>query len=162
MYVVYEAFDDNTAIILDIGTLARYECSEADLIKMVNNGSDILGASVSKQKLNYLNAYNCLSFPTETDADEYIKDNNLSYRNKRYASNYYWVFEKKDSKIHVDYYICTYRGDEITFVSEFGGFTPYIQSAKTFDKHTAKKQAALMTNKSTKKVHWTTKRIVRR
>lgn len=161
MYIVYEAFDDNTAIILDINTFAKYECSESDLIKLANKeGNNVLGLSVSNNKLNYITAYECISFPTEADADEYIKDNNLTYKNKRLTSNYYWVFTKKNYKIHVNYYVCTYRGDEISYVANVGKYTPYIQAAKSFDKHTAKKKAAFMSKNGLPGTHWTTQRVI--
>lgn len=160
MYVVYEAFDDNTAIIIDIGTFARYECSESDLIKLANKGNDILGLSVSNRKINYITAYECISFPTEADAEEYIRDNNLTYKNKRVASGYYWVFIKKNYKKHVDYYVCTYIGDEVSYVAKEGEYTPYIQAAKTFDKHTAGEQAAIMSKRSKTGKYWTTQRVV--
>lgn len=161
MYVVYQAFDDNTSIVLDIGTFGRREFTEQELIRFINSGHDVLGASVSGQKLNYLNAYECLSFPTEKEADDYIRYNGLTYKNKRYASDYYWVFDKRNSKIHVDYYVCMYLGNEVTYIAENGGYTNYIEGAKTFDKRTAGERAAIMTKKSKTGKYWTTQRVVR-
>lgn len=165
MYVIYEAFDDNTAIVLDIGTYRRIQMSEQELIRFEKQ-NDVLGLSVSKNKINYITAYNCLSFSSEEDANEYIKDNNLSYQNKRFIQGYWWIFDKKEHKKHVDYYICTYRGDDITYLGEKDNkgkntFTPYIQAAKVFDKRTAGEQAALMTKNSKTGTYWTTQRVVR-
>ena len=98
MYVVYEAYDDNTADILDIGNFAKRPMTEQELIHF-GNTHDVLGLSVSGHKLNYIAAYNCLSFASEDEADDYIKSNGLSYQNKRYAVGYYWVFEKKNRKL---------------------------------------------------------------
>ena len=164
MYIVYQAYDDNTAEILDIGTFQRIPMTEQELIKFGNN-HDVLGLSVSGHKLNYITAYNCLSFPTEEDANEYIGDNALSYQNKRYACGYWWVFEKRNHKYHVDYYICTYAGNEVTYLgkkdkSGKDTYTPYIQAAQCFDKRTAGEKAARMTQSSKTGKHWTTQRVV--
>lgn len=158
MYVVYEAYDDNTADIIDIGNYTRRFMTEQQLITFGNN-HDVLGLSVSSHKINYINAYSCLSFATEEEADDYIRENSLSYQSKRYAMNMYWVFEKKNYKKHVDYYICTYRGNEVSYVAE-KGYTPYIQAAKQFNKKTAGEQAARMTKNSRTGTHWTTQRVV--
>lgn len=157
MYVIYEAYDDNTADVLDIGNFAKRTMTEQKLIRFGNN-HDILGLSVSGQKINYITAYNCLSFASEDEADDYIKYNGLSYQNKRYAVGYYWVFEKKNRKKHVDYYIYTCAGDDVTYVTE-SGYSPYIQVAKSFDKKTAKEKAALMTKNSRTGKHWSVKRV---
>lgn len=161
MYVVYEAFDDNTAVLLDIGTYARKEFTEQELIRFINSGHDVLGASVSGQKLNYLNAYNCLSFAIEEEANEYIRDNNLSYQNKRCAMGYYWVFEKKNVTRHVDYYVCAWAGDLATYIAKEGGYTNYIDRAKSFNKREAGERAALMKKNSKTGKYWTTQRVVR-
>lgn len=158
MYVVSTAFDDNTSIILDIGSYRNKEMTEQELIRFINSGHEVLGASVSGQKLNYLNAYNCYSFPTEAEADEYIRDAGLSYQNKRNAMGYTWVFEKMNTKIHVDYYVVYYLGDEITFLCE-KGYSNYINSAKAFDKKTAGEKAALMKKNSKTGKYWTVLRV---
>lgn len=160
MYIVYKAFDDNTSVVLDVATFDRKEFTEQNLINFVNSGNDVLGASVSGHRLVYLNAYNCLTFPTESEADSYIKANGLSYKNKRVLPSYVCVFEKTNHKDHVDYYVCTYAGDNVTYVGE-KGYTPYLQAAKSFDKKTAGERAALMTKKSTTGKYWTTLRVVR-
>ena len=158
MYIVYEAFTDNSAIVLDVCTLQRIELTEQNLINFASN-HEVLGASVSNRKLNYLNAYNCISFASEEDVNDYIKENNLSYQNKRYINGYYFVFERKEYKIHVDYYVCTYAGEEVTYLCE-NGYSPYIQAAQAFDKRTAGEKAALMTKKSKTGKHWTTQRVI--
>lgn len=161
MFIINEAFDDNTAIVLDLNTYARREMSELELIRFASSGHDVLGLSVTNQQINYITAYSCISFAVETEADEYIRENGLTFRNKRYINGLYWVLEKNNKKIHVDYYICTWAGDTATYVAE-KGYTPYIQAAKSFDKKTAGKQAALMTKSSKTGKYWTTRRIVRR
>lgn len=161
MFVIYKAYDDNTSVVLDIGTFGMKEMTEQDLIRFINNGNNVLGASVSGQKLNYLNAYECLSFPTESEADEYIRYNGLSYKNKRYACNYFWVFNKINHKTHVDYYVCSWAGDVATYVANNGGYTQYLNGAKVFDKRSAGEQAAIMTRKSRTGKHWTIQRVVK-
>ena len=161
MYVINEAYDDNTALVIDLSNYTRKEMSELELIRFASYGNEVLGLSVSGQQKNYINGYESISFPVEAEADEYIKENRLSFRNKRYLNGLYWVLEKKNNKIHVDYYICTWAGPNALYVGE-KGYTPYIQSAKKFDKKTAGKQAALMTKNSKTGKYWTTQRVVRR
>lgn len=161
MFIINEAFDDNTAVVIDLNNYARREMSEIDLIRFANSGHEVLGLSVTGQQINYINAYECISFSMESEADEYIKENGLTFRNKRYVNNLYWVLEKKNKKIHVDYYICTWAGPNATYVAE-KGYTPYIQAAKSFTKHEAGKRAALMTKGSKTGKIWTTHRLVRR
>lgn len=158
MYIIYEGYDDNTAVVLDLGTYQREHLTEKQLISLASR-YDVLGLSVSNNKINYITAYNCLSFPTEDEANDYIKYKKLTYQNKRYLLGYWWVFEKKDYKIHVDYYVCSYKGDDVTYVMD-KGYTPYIQAAKSFDKRTAKEKAALMTKRSKTGTHWTTQSVV--
>lgn len=158
MYVIYEAYDDNTADVFDLGSYGRKLMTEQELIYFGNN-HDVLGLSVSGHKINYITPYDCLSFATEDEADEYIRENDLSYQNKRYLLGMYWVFEKKNHKHHVVYYVCTYAGDEVTYLCK-NGYSPYIQSAKTFDKRTANEKAALMTKNSKTGKYWTTQRVV--
>lgn len=160
MYVVHKAYDDNTAIIMDISSMGGIKfinLTEKELISL-GNREDVLGLSVSGQKLNYLSAYQSLYFPSEDEADEYIKDNSLSYKNKRYIQGMWWIFEKRNTKIHVDYYIVAYAGDNITYVAE-RGYTQYIQSAISFSKKEAGEKAALMTQNSKTGKHWTILRV---
>lgn len=158
MYIVKEAFDDNTANILDIGTYMTREMSEIELIRF-SKDNNVMGLSVSNNKINYISAYNCTTFVSEREADEYILENELSYQNKMWIHNMWWVFERANLKKHVDYYIGTYKGDEITYLSE-SGYTPYIQGAKKFDKRTAQKRAAIMTNNSKTGTFWKAIRVV--
>ena len=158
MYIVYKAYDDNTAEILDIGTYQRREMTERELINF-NKEHDVLGLSSTEKKINYIEAYTCTQFATESEANEYIKENSLSFKNKRYIQGLYWVFEKRNSKIHVEYYVCAYAGEEVTYLADAGGYTPYIQAAKTFDKKTAGEAAAIMTQHSRTGKHWTTQRV---
>lgn len=160
MYIVYEAFDDNTAIILDIPSFTRREMTEKELINFGNN-NDVLGLSVSGRKINYINAYGCITFATESEADEYIKQNGLSYQNKRYIHDYWYVLEKKNYKIHVDYYVCHWRGDIATYIADNGGYTEYIQAAKIFTKDEAGKKAAMLRRNSKTGKYWTTHRVMK-
>lgn len=160
MIIVYKAYDDNSAELLDICTYRRMELTEIQLIKFVANGGEALGLSVSKNKINYIQAYDMVQFPTEYEADEFIRNNNLSSKNKKYINDMFCVLFKSDKVYHVKYYICIYRGDEIIYVGDKGGYTPYIQAAKTFDKRTAGQKSALMTNNSKTGKHWTTRRVV--
>lgn len=158
MYIVYKAYDDNTADILDIGTFQIKYMTEIELIRF-SKSHEVLGLSTSGNKIIYINAYSCTQFPTEQEANEYIKSMGLSYKNKRFIQGMWWILEKNSHKYHVDYYICTYIGEEVTYLAE-KGYTPYIQSAKTFDKKTAGEKAAIMTKKSKTGKYWTTQRIV--
>ena len=158
MYVVYEAFDDNTAVILDLGTFNKQLMYEQQLINFVNAGNQVIGLSVCGKRLNYIQAYNCVSFSTEGEVDEYIIDNNLPKRNKFWAFGYWWILEKKSTE-HVVYHICSYAGDTVLYVGN-GGYTPYIQAAQNFDKVTAGKKAAIMTQRSKTGKHWTIQRRV--
>lgn len=161
MLVVVEAYDDNSALVMDLNTYTRKEMSELELIRFANNGHNILGLSVSSRQINYINAYDCISFASEDEADEYIKENGLTSKNKRYTNNLVWVLEKKNNKIHVDYYICAWSGPNAVYVAE-QGYTPYIQAAKSFDKKTAGRKAVMMAQKSKTGKYWTTQRVVRR
>lgn len=159
MYIVYEAFDDDTAVLLDIPSFQRMELIEQELITF-GNKNDVLGLSVSGRKLNYINAYNCLTFPTENEADDYIKYNGLSYQNKRYIQGYWYVLEKKNYKKHVDYYVCHWINNVPTYIGEKGGYTNYIQAAKKFTKDEAGKKAAMLRTNSKTGKFWTTQRVV--
>lgn len=163
MYIIYKAYDDNTAIVLDVITLRRQFMYERDLINFINNGHDVLGCSVSGQRINYLEAYSCLTFPSEDEADEYIRENGLSYRNKRYINGLYYVFEKTHKCIHVDYIIRNQIGYDCSYLiignNNKIGYSPYIQSATTFDKRTAQEKAAMMTKNSKTGKQWVTVRI---
>lgn len=161
MFIVYEAFDDNTAIIADLSNYAQKEFSEQQLIRLASN-HEVLGLSVSGQKINYLNAYSCIAFTTESEADEYLRDNGLSYQHKRYVNNMFWVLEKKNQKTHVDYYVYSQAGPDLTYIGKDGGYTPYIQAAKTFTKREANEKAVFMTKRSKTGKHWCAKRVVKR
>lgn len=160
MYIIETAYDDNTAVILDLGTYEKRFMLEKDLIYF-GNKHDVLGLSVSNNKINYITSYSCISFSNESEADEYIRDASLTYKNKRNLLGYTWVFEKKDHKIHVDYYICAYAGPEVIYVGKEGGYTPYIQAAKTYSKQEAGKTAALMRQHSKTGKHWKVQRTAR-
>lgn len=162
MYIVYKAYDDNTAELLDICTYRRIEMTEIELIRFVQNGNEALGLSVSKSnnKINYINAYTFCQFPTEAEANEYIKINGLNYSNKKYINDMFCVLHRNNKVYHVDYYVYYMAGPELTYLSEKGGITPYIQGAKTFDKKEAGKKAALMRQKSKTGKYWTTQRVV--
>ena len=152
MMVVYNAYDDNSADIIDIITMKRYHQSAQQIINYINNGGKILGVSVGTNKINYINAYSIGTFPTEDEADEFIRDNGLSYQNKRYVNDMFYVFEKNNKVIHVDYVIYSQMGDEITYVGETvkgkTTYTPYVQAAKKFTEKEAYSRSASMTKNS--------------
>lgn len=160
MYIVYEAFDDNTANIYDVGSGVLKYMSEKELITLANN-NNVLGLSASNNKINYINAYSIYTFPTEQEAYEFCKDNSISTRNTKYISGYFYVFNRNNIVKHVEYYVCNYIGDAVTYVGENKSYTPYIQAAKVFNKAEAGKTAALMTKMSKTGKHWVTyKRVV--
>jgi hypothetical protein len=159
MFVVYKAYDDDTADIIDLSTFKIVWLNKQELVSL-GNKHNVLGLSISGNKVNYVNAYNCISFAQENEADEYIRYNGLQYNNKRYLDGYWWVLEKNNQRIHVDYYVCTYRGDEVSYVSE-KGYTPYIQAAKKFDREESGKKAVFMTQKSKTGTYWKVQRVVR-
>lgn len=158
MMVVYNAYDDNSADIIDVVTMKMYHQSAQQIINYLNKGGKILGVSASSNKINYINAYSIGTFPTEFEADEYIRDNYLSYQNKRYINDMFYVFEKTDKVIHVDYVVYTQNGDEITYVGkDVKGkttYTHYIQSAKTFSEKEAYSRSASMTKCSKTGKFW--------
>lgn len=162
MYIVYRAYDDNTATILDINTYAQYDMSESDMVKFINKGNNILGVSLSssKRKISSLSSYEFMQFPMEDEAYQYCRENNISSRNIMYINGIFYVFEKTNMKIHVDYFVCYWEGDIATYIGKNGGYTNYIQSAKSFDKETANKQAAILRNKSKTGKYWGIQRII--
>lgn len=163
MLVVYNAYDDNSADIIDVVTMKRYHQGAQQIINYINQGGKILGVSAGNNKINYINAYSIGTFPTEDEADEYIKDNQLSYQNKRYINDMFYVFEKNNKVIHVDYVIYTQVGDEITYVGQTvkgkTTYTPYIQSARTFTEKEAYSRSASMTKNSKSGKYWFVMRL---
>lgn len=164
MLVVYNSYDNNSADIIDVITMKRYHQGAQQIINYTNAGGKILGVSVSGNKINYINAYNIYTFPTENEADEYIKENGLTYNNKRYLNDMYYIFEKKESTIHVDYVIYTQIGNEITYVGNtIKGkvtYTPYLQSAKRFTEKEAYSRANSMSKYSKTGKHWFVREII--
>lgn len=160
MFIVYKAYDDNTAELLDICTYQRLQLTELELIRFVQNGNEALGLSVSGNKINYITAYNMVQFPTETEANEFIVSNGLSYNNKKYINDMFCILYKTNKTYHVDYFVYTQAGPEMTYICKNGGYTPYIQAAQSFDKREAGKKAALMTQRSKTGKHWSTQRVV--
>ena len=166
MYIVHEAYDDNSATILDIVTLQRQTMTEQEL-KNFSKNHDVMGLSVSNNKINYIHAYDCISFATENEANEYIRDNNLSYQNKMKVNEYYYVLYKNNKVYHVDYFIMHYTEIERVYVSE-KGYCGYREGAKSFDKKTAYEKAASMNKAHAKKYnavssnHWVVERYFNR
>lgn len=161
MYIIFEAFDDNTAIVLNTSTYERVLLTEKQLID-INKTHDVLGLSAGDRSIHYIKSYAFLAFESEESANEYIKEHNYSYQNKTYENGMWWYFQKTNYVSHVDYYVVTYRGEEITYVGEKINYTPYIQSAKKYTKHEAGKTAALMNQRSKTGTKWTTLRVVNR
>ena len=158
MYIVTKAYDDNTAEIIDIGPMTVYQLNTEELIQF-SKRHDVLGLSVSRNKINYLQAYHCMSFATENEAREYMLENNLPVNSIKYTNGMVFVVEKIP-KIHVNYYICYYEGNNATYVGDKGGYTPYIQAAKVFSRQEAGQRAAIMKQQSTTGKDWTTQRVI--
>jgi len=158
MYIVFKAFDDNTADILNLSSGQMNFLQEDELIKF-GKSNDILGLSVDTRKINYIQPYTFVSFPTEYEMNEYIRMYGISHYVKKHIHGIYYIFTKSNNTKHVDYYICSYSGPEVTYLAE-SGYTPYIQAAKSFDKKTAQKQAVFMTNNSKTGKHWKAERVV--
>lgn len=158
MYIVITSYDDNSAEILDLGNYSRKRFTESELIKFSDN-RDVLGLSVSNNKINYINAYSITQFCTEDEATEYCRECGIGFNNKIYALDYWWVFERNNRVIHVDYYVMYYTEVEQTYVAE-KGYTPYIQCAKSFDKKSAYERAASMTKNSKTGKKWSVYRYV--
>lgn len=142
MLVVYRAYDDNTADIMDITNYGVQFYYENALVALSKN-QRVIGLSVSNNKINYLTPYSVISFACEDEAIEYIKENGLSYRNKIYANGMYYVLERTDKIIHVDYIIGYITEVESIYLAD-KGYTPYINSAKTFTKNEVFKVANKM------------------
>lgn len=151
MKVVIRAYDDNTADILDLDSMRVYFCTEHNLKTIDSN--DVLGLSVTKGKINYINAYDYIQFETDDELEDYIVYNRIRNCVKKYINGTYFLFIRNDSKIHVDYYVCTYRGPVTTYVCT-KGYTIYINGAKKFNKTEASKRAAIMTDRSRTGSHW--------
>lgn len=159
MYVVYRAYDDNTADIIDLSTMHVENFGERQLIKL-GTEKDILGLSVSSNKINYINAYTFIKFDSDNELNEYIREYVDEPYVKKNVHGYFWLLKKTNHKYHVDYYVCTYKGDEVTYLGKERNYTPYIQAAKTFSKHEAGEKAALMTKNSKTGTHWTTHKVI--
>lgn len=157
MLVVYKSYDDNTAEIIDLCDYSVTFYRESDLIALAKN-HNVLGLSVSNNKINYISAYSIVTFPTEDEAVEYLKDKNLSLRNKITINGMTYVFEKRNEIIHVDYVIGYITEVEAIYISD-RGYTPYIKAAKVFDKKEVFKVANVLTNRSKTGKHWRALRI---
>lgn len=158
MYIISKAYDDKSAEVLDVITCERHELSERELINM-SKSHDILGLSVSGNKINYINAYSCITFASDEEAYEYCKDNGISTRNTIFINGYYYIFDKTNKVYHVDYFVMYWTEVEQTYIAE-KGYTPYIQCAKSFDKKSAYERAASMTKNSKTGKKWSVYRYV--
>ena len=159
MYIVSRAYDDNTADILDIGSYQTKWFSEIELIRFAAN-HDVMGLSVSGGKVNYINAYSVVQFPTEDEATEYCRENGIGFNNKMYLLDYWFVFEKSNRKIHVAYFIRTAKEVEWVYLGRDIKYTPYQQAAQEFTKKDAQKKVAMMNNNPKAVQHWMAERVV--
>lgn len=163
MYIVITSYDDNSAEILDLGNYSIRKFTESELIKFSDN-RNVLGLSVSNNKINYINAYSIKQFCTEDEATEYCRECGIGFNNKIYALDYWWIFERNNIVIHVDYYVMHYTEVEQTYVAE-KGYTCYIEHAKSFRKSEAYKKAGAMNQAHAKKYgvkksnHWSVYRV---
>lgn len=165
MYAIRTRYSDNEADVIDLNTYRIEHLKEIELIRFENNhGTSPLGLSVSNNKINYIQPYDMIQFPIESEADEYIRYNNLSYKNKFFINNMYVVLYKVDRTIKVIYYVYYQLGPEKTYLGKpvkgKPSYTPYIQAAQTFDKDDAGKKAALLRKNSKTGKYWTTERVV--
>lgn len=160
MYFVYEAYDDNSADIFDIGNMTTTSMGERELITF-GNRHEVIGLSTSGNKLHSIKSYNAIQMCSEEDANEYLRDRGIPLKNKIYASGYWWIFEPKGYKIHVDYYVLYCLGEEKHFISKLDAnrTTPYIESAKTYSKNEAGKKAAMLNNRTKTGKHWFSIRV---
>ena len=159
MYIVQRAYDDKTADILDLGNYATKHFEERELIRFASN-HDVMGLSVSDNKINYISAYSITSFPVESEATEYCYEHGLSYQSKMNLLGYWWVFEKTYITFHVAYYIRTAKEVDNVYLGENNTYTPYIQSAREFSKKEAQKKVVMMNRNPRAAQHWMIERVV--
>jgi len=164
MYILCATYDDGYYDIVDIQTREVTTFTTAQVIKFRTN-NDVLGLSVSNDRVNYANTYNFMMFCNDNEMDEYIKENNISYSSKEYIYGYWYVFYRSYNNIHVDYIIWHYTQNETVYLAD-RGTSGDIRYAKTFDKDTAYKVMNQRNNALAKKYKiqncgfWTVKRIV--
>lgn len=162
MLVVYNAFDDNTADIIDITNMTVKFYTEQQLINL-NKHHNVLGIISDNRKLYSIHSYNMVSFPTENEAIVFAKVNNIELSNMLFINGYYWVFQKQQGLLYVNYYVYNQKGEECTYLciqNNKATYTPYIQEATVFDKKEAQKRAKLMTMNSKTGTYWKALRIV--
>jgi hypothetical protein len=163
MYIIYKAYDDNTAVVLDMPSFNMRTLTEKELISL-GSKENVTGLTVSNRKILSLNSYECLTFPVEAEADEYINYIRQCFPNKKAtkinSNSIYYVLCTRNEKVHVDYYVVSYTEVERVYIAQ-KGYTPYIQAAKSFSKSDAQKKAAMMQRNSKTGKHWTTERIPR-
>ncbi|MBO5389599.1 MAG: hypothetical protein J6A59_16005 [Lachnospiraceae bacterium] len=157
MLIVYKSYDDNTAEIIDLCDYSVKFCRESVLLALAKT-HNVIGLSVSNNKINYITSYNIMTFPTENEATEYIESNGLSYRNRLDLNGMYYVLEKTNEIIHVNYIVGYITEAERLYLAK-KGYTPYIQAAKIFDKKDAFKVANVMTHNSKTGKRWSALRI---
>lgn len=161
MYIVYRAYDDKTADILGIGkgNINMKRFSEEELINFTSH-HDVIGVSASDKRLNYINAYDILQFPTEDEATEFCHEHGISYKNKIYIFNYWYVFERSYITYHVSYFIRTAKETDNVYLGKDIKYTPYMQAAKEFTKDEAQKKVDMMSKNPRAAQNWTIERIV--
>lgn len=158
MYIVNKAYDDKSADILDITNGNSMHLDESGLVGLDKNHS-VYGLACYKNKVSSLQAYDFMTFATEVEADEWIREAGLNNINKLAMSYGTIVLIKSNVKYHVPYYVGYYRGDPHmgdyeTLVAEGRGYTNYREAAKEFTKTDAEKKAAIMRNRSKSDVPW--------
>lgn len=159
MYIVHRAYDDKTADILDIGNTSIKWFNEEELINFASH-HDVIGVSISREKINYIHAYDVLQFPTEAEATEFCHEHGLSHKNKLYIFNYWYVFERSYVNYHVSYFIRTTKEIANVYLGKDIKYTPYTQAAKEFTKDEAQKKVDMMNKNPKATQHWTIERIV--
>lgn len=154
MYICYKTFDDNYIEVLDLNSYQTAVMSASDIKKFIHSGHNIFGVTCSDNKITAVRSYECISFPSEMEADEYLKDNNISYKDKLFVNGYWYVFEKRKKVIHVRYYIYNYNEYETTYVGLNRSYTPYKDAAKEFEKKEAFVKAASMNKNGNGSKRW--------
>lgn len=154
MLVVTKVYDDKSADLFDI---VSYETRRYTFNKIEQLNKHVIGTIVYNNELLSIKSMRVTSFPTEKEAFEYKKENHGEIL---FLHDYWWVLVEENTIIHVDYYVYTQIGDEVTYVSE-SGYTPYIQGAKRFGEVDAIKISRSMTKCSKTGKYWKVKRVVK-
>lgn len=161
MYIVYTTYDDGYIDIMNIETRSVQRFTRAEAAKFGAN-HDVLGLSVSNDKINYAKTYRFIQFCDEYDMQEYIRENSIAC--KEFIGGYWHVFYKTNNNIHVEYVIWHYTENETVYLAE-KGTTANLKYARSFDRDNAYKVCKQRNNALAKKYnmiecgYWTVRRV---